>query len=381
MQRKRGIAALAGAVLVGFVVGACVRQPSNTSTQGITPALAQGGPGPATEDLAQLSATYAAIAKRVTPAVVNINSETVVQGRTFRDPFGDFFGGGGTFREPEQRQQGLGSGVIVDPRGVIVTNNHVVQNATTITVTLSDRRRFPAKLIGTDPYSDLAVLRINAGGSLPTVPWADSDATQVGDIVLAIGSPYGLASTVTQGIISAKERRDLGISTVEDFLQTDASINPGNSGGALVDIQGRLVGINTAILSKSGGNVGIGLAIPSNLAKKISGQISANGRVSRGYLGINAEPLSPEIAQQLGISANEGVLITGVSASGPVGQIPWSRQGGNILRKVNGQAVDSPRQLRSLIASTDPGSQLQLEVWIDGKVSTHSVKVAPQPQR
>jgi Do/DeqQ family serine protease len=378
MKRNRGIAALAGAVLVGFVAGACMRQPTNTD--GLeTPALAQTGA--AIEDLQQLSATYAAIAKKVTPVVVNINSETVVPGRTFRDPFSEFFGGGGTFREPEQRREGLGSGVIVDARGIIVTNNHVVENATTITVTLNDRRRFPATLVGTDPYSDLAVLRINAGGTLPTVPWADSDAAQVGDIVLAIGSPYGLASTVTQGIISAKERRDLGISTVEDFIQTDASINPGNSGGALVDIQGRLVGINTAILSRSGGNVGIGLAIPSNLAKKISGQISASGRVTRGYLGIQAEPLSPEIARQLGLSASDGVLITGVSGSGPVGQIPWSRQGGNVLRKVNGQTVESPRQLRSLIASSDPGTKLELEVWIDGKVSTHNVTVARQPQR
>jgi Do/DeqQ family serine protease len=293
-----------------------------------------------------------------------------------RDPFSEFFGDGGLLQEPDRRTQSLGSGVIVDGRGVIVTNNHVVENASTITVTLNDRRRFAAKLLGTDEPSDLAVLKIEADKALPVVPWANSDTLQVGDIVLAIGSPFNLASTVTQGIISAKDRRDLGISAVENFLQTDAAINPGNSGGALVDVNGQLVGINTAILSRSGGNQGIGLAIPSKLARKISGQLLATGRVTRGWIGILAEPLTNDIAEELGLKATRGVMVTGVSSRGPAAQLPWARSGGNVLLKANGTAIDSPGQLRNMIADLAPGSQLTLEVWQNGRTRTLTVTVA-----
>ncbi|HEX8237209.1 MAG TPA: trypsin-like peptidase domain-containing protein [Abditibacteriaceae bacterium] len=377
MKRRNWMASLAGAVLIGFTAGACVRNNPNTSStqDGAIDASAQAQPITNAEDLQQLSASYASLARRVTPAVVNINTEQVVPGRRFRDFFGE------SFREPDQKAESLGSGVIVDGRGIIITNNHVVENASTITVNLSDRRRFQAKLLGTDPYSDIAVLKIDADKPLPTVQWADSDAAQVGDIVVAIGSPFGLASTVTQGIISAKERRDLGISVIEDFIQTDASINPGNSGGALVDINGRLVGINTAILSRSGGNQGIGLAIPSKLAQRISGQIVASGRVTRGWLGIAAEPMTPDIAKEIGLPEAQGVIVTGVAARGPVADLPWSQQGGNVLLKVNDTPIDSPRQLRSLIASTDPGTKMTLDVWIDGKRQTLDVTVASQPDR
>jgi Do/DeqQ family serine protease len=337
---------------------------------------AQAQPIRNSADLQRLSSTYADIARRVTPAVVNINSRQIIRGRVMRDPFGDFFGGdGGLFREPDRSSESLGSGVIVDGRGIIITNNHVVQNASVITVTLTDRRRFSAKLLGTDPPSDVAVLKIDSDQPLPTVPWADSEAVQVGDIVVAIGSPFNLASTVTQGIISAKGRRDLGISAVEDFLQTDAAINPGNSGGALVDINGKLVGINTAILSKSGGSQGIGLAIPATLARKISGQLVASGRVTRGWIGIVAEAVTDDIAAELKLPQTQGVLVTGVLSDSPAASLAWSRNGGNVVLKANGVAVDSPGQLRNLIADSAPGSELSLEVWQNGRVRTFKTQV------
>jgi Do/DeqQ family serine protease len=394
MERKPLFWPLTGAVLIGFAAGACVQRiPHNGQSTGkndnlserIAQAQAETPAGGVQNsvDLQRLSATFASIAKQVTPAVVNVNTEQVIPGRVFRDPFSEFFGdsAGGLYREPDRRSQSLGSGVIVDGRGVIVTNNHVVENASTITVTLKDRRRFAAKLLGTDAPTDLAVLKIDSGKPLPVVPWASSDALQVGDIVLAIGSPFNLASTVTQGIISAKERRDLGISMVEDFLQTDAAINPGNSGGALVDINGRLVGINTAILSRTGGNQGIGLAIPSRLARKISGQLLASGRVTRGWIGIIAEPVTDEIAAQLNIGSTSGVIVTGVLSSGPAAQLPWARSGGNVLLKANGTPIDSPGQLRNLIADLTPGSVLALEVWQNGKTRVFNVTVGRRTER
>ncbi len=404
MQRKSNyLWPLMGAVSIGFLAGACARNVSSgdATTQGGAidgPAIAQAGvPAPnfdagansstgsaagSIADLQNQSATYAAIARRVTPAVVNINSETVIPGRVMRDPLSEFFGNGGSVREPERRASSLGSGVIVDSRGIIVTNNHVVDNASTITVTLNDagHRRYAAKLLGTDPLSDLAVLKITAGKTLPVVAFADSDKIQVGNIVLAIGSPFGLSSTVTQGIISARNRHDLGLSIVEDFLQTDASINPGNSGGALVDVQGRLVGINTAILSKSGGSQGIGLAIPSKLVRKISGQLTASGRVTRGYLGIEAEPMTEDIARQLKLPQAEGLIVTGVASNGPAASLPWQRRGGNVLLSINGKAIESPGQLRNIVTDADPGSKLNLGVWQNGQTKNFSVTVGRMPQ-
>ena len=389
MQKRNFLFPLAGAVGVGILIGACARQLPLSSTrsdlqqpaqaQTVSTAASNGNTVRNTTDLARLSATFASLARQVTPAVVNINTQQVIPGRVLEDPFGGMFGGNGTVHEPDRQAQSLGSGVIVDARGVIVTNNHVVKNASTITVTLNDRRRFAAKLVGTDPDTDLAVLRINVpGAKLPTIPWADSDRAQVGDIVLAVGSPFGLSATVTQGIISAKDRRDLDLSQIEDFLQTDAAINPGNSGGALIDINGDLVGINTAILSRSGGNQGIGLAIPAKLARNISGQILASGSVTRGWIGLGADAITPEIAQQIGYTGTGGVLVTGVSSRGPAAQLPWNRSGANVIVSVNGTPIDSPGQLRS-ITDAAPGSTLKLEVWQDGKTSTFSVRVVRQP--
>ncbi|MBV9864094.1 MAG: trypsin-like peptidase domain-containing protein [Abitibacteriaceae bacterium] len=393
MERKTLFWPLTGAVLVGFLIGACSRHiPRTNSDAGTvavsdsspldTAAQAQTAPIRNAGDLQRLSTTYADIAKRVTPAVVNINSQQIIPGRVLRDPFGDAFGGdfGEMFREPDRRAQSLGSGVIVDKRGIIITNNHVVQNASSITVTLTDRRRYSAKLVGTDPAADVAVLKIDAT-NLPVLQWDNSDNLKVGDIVLAIGSPFNLASTVTQGIISAKGRRDLGISAYEDFLQTDAAINPGNSGGALVDIDGNLIGINTAILSESGGNQGIGLAIPSNVARKISGELITTGHVTRGWLGIVVESLTDDVGERLHLPNLNGVLVTGIYARGPAGNLAWSPNGGDVITKVNGQPIDSPGQLRNLVADLAPGSKLSLEVWQDGGAHTFNVTLGRRPAR
>ncbi len=378
---------LTGAVAVGFLAGACARDtsgggqmrggdPNGGTLQEAaleSPALAQAPKGAPSNigQLQNLSATYAAIAKKVTPAVVNISSERVVPGG---DPLEDFFGGGG-----RRRAQGFGSGVIVDGRGIVVTNNHVVEGADQLTVTLNDRRRFPGRLLGTDPSADLAVLKVEADKPLPTVPWGDSDALQVGDIVLAIGSPFGiLSSTVTQGIISAKERSGLGVNEVEDFLQTDAAINPGNSGGALVDVSGRLVGINSAILSKGGGNEGIGLAIPARLARKSSGQIVATGRATRGYLGIATEYMTDDIAREIGAPRGQGVLVLGVGRNAPAARLPWSREG-NVILKVNGAPINSPRQFAVAVTEAAPGSKLALDVWQNGRTRTFEVTVGRRP--
>lgn len=368
---------LIGALGIGFFAGACVKQfPQSTSQSD----AAQAQPIRNADDLQRLSTTFATIAKQVTPAVVNIQSQQIVQGRVLRDPFQEFFGGSPMFREPDRRAQSLGSGVLVDAKGIIITNNHVVKNASTITVTLSDRRRFPAQLVGIDPDTDLAVLKIQ-GANLPALKWADSNALQVGEIVLAIGSPFNLASTVTQGILSAKGRRDLGISAYEDFLQTDAAINPGNSGGALVDVNGNLIGINTAILSESGGNQGIGLAIPSNLARRISGQLAASGQVTRGWLGMVVEPITADIATALRLPQTQGVAVTGIYTNGPAGQLPWSQDGNDVILKVNNTPIESPGQLRNLAAEMKPGATAQIEVWQGGKTQTFTIKVGRRSER
>ncbi len=384
MLMSRSFLPLCGLTAAAFALGACVQANSpSPSLQGAASAqssLRTLAPIRNADDLAALSSTYAQISRQVTPAVVNIQSTTVVPGRVLRDPFEEFFGGGGRMlRERDRTSQSLGSGVIIDKSGLIITNNHVIRGATQILVTLSDKRRVPARVLGADSASDVAVLKINAP-NLPTLKWADSDKLNVGEIVLAIGSPFGLASTVTQGIISAKGRRDLGISAYEDFLQTDAAINPGNSGGALVDINGNLVGINTAILSESGGNQGIGLAIPSNLARQISAQLTASGSVTRGWLGVTVAPLTGDVGDQIGLQ-NGGVMVTGVLDNGPAAQLPWIENGTNILLSVNGVALESPGELRNLIADAAPGTGLKLKIWQNGQVRDFQVQSARRPER
>jgi Do/DeqQ family serine protease len=303
---------------------------------------------------------------RVTPAVVNISSTTHVPVRDayFDDPMvRQFFGLPATPRE--RVEQSLGSGVVVDAaKGYILTNNHVVAGADDISVTLQDGRSFKGKLIGTDPATDVAVVQIQASG-LHALPMADSSALRVGDYVVAVGEPFGLGQTVTAGIVSALGRSGLGDSSYQNFIQTDASINPGNSGGPLVNLRGELVGINTMIFSPSGGNVGIGFAIPSNLTAEVMKQLIAHGKVERGSLGLQAQAITPRIAQALGLKQSKGVVVTGVgdgSAAARAGLQP-----GDVLTSLDGKPLQSVQQLRNTEGLLPLGSTLQLGIVRDGQ--------------
>ncbi len=319
--------------------------------------------------------TLAPMLERVTPAVVNIATTghvSIKQNPLFNDPFFRYF-----FdlpEQPRQRQtQSLGSGVVVDAaRGYILTNNHVIEHADVIRVTLRNGESHEAKLIGTDPDSDVAVIQI-AAENLTAVPLADSSQVRVGDFVVAIGNPFGLGQTVTSGIVSATGRTGLGIHGFEDFIQTDASINPGNSGGALVNLNGELMGINTAILSRSGGNIGIGFAIPINMARDIMQQLVAYGKVERGRLGAQAQDLTPELAQAFNMEYRRGAVITQVE-----GDSAADRAGlriGDIVTEVNGKPVRDAATLRNSIGLLRVGQEVELKVLREGKGKTLLAKV------
>ena len=314
--------------------------------------------------------SLAPVIKRVTPAVVNVSTrghvDVQVNNPFMNDPFfQQFFGGGQGRNAPVQRQfQSLGSGVIVDAdKGYILTNNHVVENADKITVTLYDNRSYTAKVIGKDPETDVAVLQIKADG-LTALPLGDSDKVQVGDFVVAIGNPFGLKHTVTAGIVSALGRAGIEDGKYENFIQTDASINPGNSGGALIDLNGNLVGINTAILSRSGGNIGIGFAIPINMAHTVMDQIVKYGKVERGVLGVTIQNLSPELAKALGIDQRSGVVVTQVlpgSAAEKAGI-----KAGDVIVSLDGQPISSNSSLVSSIGVLRVGTSVKLGLVRDG---------------
>jgi len=273
--------------------------------------------------------------------------------------------------------QSAGSGVIFDPNGFIVTNNHVVEGATQITVTLSDRREFSAKVVGTDPKTDLAVVKIEAK-NLPALKWAEYEKLQVGDLVLAVGSPFGLSSTVTLGIISALGRGNVGIADYEDFIQTDAAINPGNSGGALVNVGGELIGINTAIFSRTGGSEGIGFAIPSSIALDIVDSLQKTGKVVRGWMGVAIQEITPALAKSFKLpEQRKGVLISDVNENGPSHAAGVKR--GDVVVAFNGKEVQNVSQLRNLVARTIVGKDAQVKVLRDGKEETITVKVAERP--
>jgi serine protease Do len=324
------------------------------------------------------------IAKAVKPAVVNVFSTRSGRGEgqpltPFDDPFFRRFFGDEFFRrfeQPPRKERGLGSGVIVESNGLIVTNNHVVSKADEIKVFLSDKREFKAKLIGTDAKTDIAVLKIEADG-LPTIAWADSDKLEVGEFVLAVGNPFGLTQTVTLGIVSALGRA-AGIAEYEDFIQTDAAINPGNSGGALVNVQGELVGINTAIYSQSGGNMGIGFAVPSNLARSVVEQLVKHGKVVRGWLGVSIQDLSPELASQFGLSEPKGVLISEVMENSPARRAGLER--GDVIVEYDGKPADNPTQLRNAVAQTVVGRKVIVKFIRDKKPRTADVTIAEQPK-
>jgi serine protease Do len=316
---------------------------------------------------------FAPMVKKVLPAVVKVSSSKVVKtpagffGGGQMDPlFRQFFGddSGGRQAPREEREQGLGSGVIVSPEGYILTNNHVVDGATDVRVTLLDKREFKASIVGTDPKTDVAVLKID-GSDLPQITVGDSSKVQVGDYALAIGNPFGVGQTVTMGIISATGRGGLGIEDYEDFIQTDAPINPGNSGGALVNDRGELIGINTAILSHgSGGNQGIGFAVPVNLARMVMDQIMKNGKVTRAYLGIVPQDVTPAMARAFGVKEHDGALVGDVSPNSPAQRAGVER--GDIILQVNGKPVLDANSLRMNISMMLPDSTVTLKVLRDG---------------
>jgi serine protease Do len=312
------------------------------------------------------------VAERVTPAVVNI---TTRRGSKQNAPpmFRDFFGRRG--RMPPQ--MGAGSGVIVSPDGQIVTNNHVVDGADEIRVILADKREFDAKVVGLDKASDLAFLKIEAE-DLPHLPFGSSADLRLGEFVLAVGNPFGVGQTVTMGIVSAKGRANVGIVDYEDFIQTDAAINPGNSGGALVNLEGELVGINTAILSRSGGAQGIGFAVPSNMVEPIRDQIAEHGRVRRGWLGVAIQDLTPELARNLELDAMRGVLVSDVMEGGPAARAQL--QAGDVVVEVDGRPTRSMAQLRNRIALTEPGTKTRLSVLRDGEEREIAVVLAEKEE-
>lgn len=314
--------------------------------------------------------SFADVVDRVAPAVVTIHSSRQVrpprQHPFFDDPrFREFFGLPRTQEREAPRIQGLGSGVIVSPEGYILTNHHVIDGAEEITVGLTDHRTFTAKVVGSDPPSDLAVLKIDEH-NLPVLNMGDSDRARVGDVVLAIGNPLGLEQTVTAGIISAKGRSTgLSDGSFEDFLQTDAPINQGNSGGALVSATGELIGINSQILSPTGGNIGIGFAIPVNMAKNVMEQIIRNGTVRRGSLGVTIQPLTPDAVSKLGLQTARGALVSSVVGGGPAERA--GVRAGDVITAFNGAAVADPNGLRNAVAGTAPGTDATLTVWRNGR--------------
>ncbi len=350
----------------------------NTGPDGRDPALALSAP--ATCSCGELKTTgVAEVVSKVVPSVVSISSTRVTRTRAlpFDDPlFRFFFGPGGNRRE--QREQGLGSGVIVGD-GVIVTNNHVVDQAENIKVATFDNRHFDGKLVGADPKSDLAVIRISGKtDGLKPLAMGDTDRLRLGDAVLAIGNPFGVGQTVTMGIVSAKNRSDLGIEDYEDFIQTDAAINPGNSGGALVDMGGNLIGINTAILSRSGGNVGIGFAIPSNMARPIIDSLIANGKGSRGWLGVAIQNIDYDMAKALKVPENSGVLVSDVTKASPAERAGVRR--GDVITAVEDRKVRTTGELRNVIAAAGTDRKVTLRVLRDGSEKVLQVQLGELPK-
>jgi serine protease Do/serine protease DegQ len=321
--------------------------------------------------------SLAPMLEKVTPAVVNISTKTRVQARDpyFDDPvFRQFFGLQGA---PRSRvEQSLGSGVIVDAaKGYILTNNHVVGGADDITVTLQDGRDFKGKLVGTDPDTDVAVVQIQ-GSNLQALPMADSSQLRVGDFVVAVGDPFGLGQTVTSGIVSALSRSGLGGSGYQNFIQTDASINPGNSGGALVNLRGELVGINTMILSPSGGNVGIGFAIPTNLSREVMQQLVTNGKVNRGNLGVETQDINARIAKVLGLKDNNGAVVTRVTSGSAADSADI--QVGDVITALNGKPIRNAQDLRNAEGLMPLGSSVKLTVQRNGSARDVTAKLVPE---
>jgi len=383
-SRPKALLYAGAALIAGCIIGAAAVAVERHEGPW-PPATVKVAERPAGED----TRGFARVLKGVLPAVVNISSSRVEKQDTsqmqgmepfFRQFFGNEGQGGPRFNIPrERREKSLGSGVIVSPEGYVLTNNHVVDHATEITVTLRDKREFKAQVVGTDPRVDIAVLKI-AGSNFPYVTLGDSSQVQVGDIALAIGDPFGVGQTVTAGIVSATGRGNLGIEQVEDFIQTDAPINPGNSGGALIDDQGHLIGINTAILAgNSGGNQGIGFAVPVNLARHDMDQILKTGKVERAYLGILPQDVTPAMAKAFGVKDTNGAVVAEITPNSPASRSELKQ--GDIVTSINGKPIEDANQLRLAVGMLAPGSTANLNVLRDGRSMQVAVKLGDFPSQ
>lgn len=346
-----------------------------------------------TQRISALSNSFADMIEKASPSVVKISMTRVIKASEQKDgqggnPFGNdpffqqFFGGRGMQKPRDQREEGLGSGIIVSANGYILTNNHVVEKASKLEVTLSDGRDFTAKLIGADPQTDVAVIKIDSS-DLPTMPFANSEAARVGDLCFAIGNPFGQDHTVTMGIVSAKGRTLERGTYIQNFIQTDASINPGNSGGALINADGRLIGMNTMILTGGssmggeGGNVGIGFAVPSNMAKQVMDQIIKTGKVSRGYMGVSLENLTPDLATAFGMKEAKGAVVADITPGAPGAKAGLKSM--DVITAINGKKVEGSDDLTMDVISHQPGETVTLDVVRDGKPITVQVTLAARP--
>ncbi|MBI4842713.1 MAG: DegQ family serine endoprotease [Nitrospirae bacterium] len=364
------------ALIIGYFAGSNLgifnrdkTEPPYTYNFQVSPELKGGG------------SAFSNVAKVVSPAVVNISTTKIVNrgvspfSGLFDSPLDEFFGM--PHFQRKFKENSLGSGVVVSPDGYIVTNYHVVEKAEEIKVTLFDKQEFTGKVVGSDPKSDIAIIKINAA-KLPAIKWGNSDELEVGEFVLAFGNPFGLSHTVTMGIISALGRAKVGIADYEDFIQTDAAINPGNSGGPLVNIKGELIGINTAIFSKSGGYEGIGFAVPSNMANSIMSQLLKDGKVTRGWIGVGIQQVTPDLADKFGLKKPDGVLVTEVLDMSPAEKAGLKR--GDIILEVGKRRVSDVETLKNIIAQSKVGSRISLKVLRDNKELEITVTVTERSQ-
>jgi serine protease Do len=374
---------LAGGTALTVATGFALNGNENSQSTQNPPLNVQVDNTPMARDVKE-GTSFAPIVKKVAPSVVKIfvtiKGQSVPLSSSERDFFQRFFGPDGMNpadpgRSQSPAEHGLGSGVIVSPDGYILTNNHVVNNATEIQVALNDGRQFTAKVVGSDPKTDVALIRVKAD-NLPALTLADSDKIEVGDVVLAVGNPFGIGQTVTKGIVSAKDRATSGEND-EDFIQTDAAINPGNSGGALVDTDGRLVGINAEILTHSGGNQGIGFAVPSNLCRWVMDGLVKNGRVERGFLGVMIQNLTPDLATAFKVDKTTGALVGDVSPGSPADKAGF--KSGDVITEMNGQSIQDAGQLKLRVAETGPGATVHFTVSRSGDIRTIDVPLGNLP--
>ncbi|MDH4232424.1 MAG: DegQ family serine endoprotease [Nitrospirota bacterium] len=379
LPRKKVVFKPALLVIIGLILGLVISSQFLPATHAQSANISQES----IDFLTKTGRAMAEVTAAVKPAIVNISTSRTIKISGGMDPFDDpffrrFFGD--NFRHPKQQKEqksvGLGSGVIVSSDGYIITNYHVVKDAEEIKVLLSDRKEYTGKVIGSDPKTELSIVKIEANG-LPTVSWGNSDQLEVGEVVLAVGNPYGLNQTVTMGIVSAMGRANVGIADYEDFIQTDAAINPGNSGGALVNVKGELVGINTAIYSTTGGYQGIGFAIPSNMVKSVMASLIKKGKVVRGWLGVSIQPITPELAKQFSLKEDIGALVGDVVENSPAEKAGMKR--GDVIIEYDGRKIEEPNALRNMVANTSPGGEHEVKIIRNNQPLSLKVTVGELP--